>query len=158
MIASFEATSQAMRTAQADAQAAQGKLDAANENKAAKEYLAILVEKFQKLKNLYISDSVNCLFESVKFIFVKTGYNQGEREICDALVDGITYATTNMGSKFSAGLEFCDVMQKRLQVQAPIFLDNTESYTGEIHSDCQLIVLQADRGIKSISKPQNIEK
>lgn len=120
----------------------EAKLLQSNESIAEKELKKMLLDSFQKSKNEYISNSVNGLFSSLEFIFIQDYINGNDKEICECLVDGINYATTNTASRINAGVDFINSVSKFFGITMPIFVDSAESITNVLATDSQIILLK----------------
>lgn len=97
-----------------------------------------------------VETAVNKLFSYVSFKMFDTQINGGENEICDTLINGVPFSDANTASKINAGLDIINVFGKHLGVSAPIFLDNKESVTNIIETDCQMVYLVVDENAKKL--------
>ncbi|OFY43964.1 MAG: hypothetical protein A2X18_07490 [Bacteroidetes bacterium GWF2_40_14] len=103
---------------------------------------------FNKKKIDLIESRISGMFSIVKFkMFEKNITNDGEKEICDCMVDGVPYENLNTAMKINAGLDICNTLSRSLGIIAPIWIDNKESVTDLIQSDSQLITLQVVEGL-----------
>ena len=86
---------------------------------------------FYKEKMLYVENTVNSMFEDVKFKLFAEQINGGEVAICDTLVSTngswVPYKSANNAGKINAGLEIINKLQDFYQTTAPVFIDNAES-------------------------------
>jgi hypothetical protein len=79
--------------------------------------------------------------------------NGGERETCEALVDGVPYSTNvNTAARVNAGIDVINAISKAHEIYAPIFIDNRESVTKLIDSDSQIINLFKDSNYTFLTK------
>ena len=108
------------------------------------EKVIYLVEKFVSAKMDYTSDSLNSLFNGVKFKLFVTLINGGIQECCECTVDGVPYSDLNHGHRILAGVEIIRALQKSKNVSLPIFIDDAESLSSENvpKVDGQLILLK----------------
>lgn len=100
-----------------------------------------VVEKFNKLKMQNLEESVNSRFKYVKFKLFETQINGGESEVCEVLVDGVPYSSSNTAGKINAGIDVIATLCDFYQISAPIFIDCRESVTEIIDIDSQIINL-----------------
>lgn len=136
----FNETLKAQKTK--DLAALELKLLQSNESIAQKELKKMLLDSFQKAKNEYISNSINGLFESLKFVFVQEFYNGNDKEICECLVNGVNYATVNTAAQINSGIDFINAVSKFFNIQMPIFIDCAESVQSVTNTDSQIILLK----------------
>lgn len=106
--------------------------------------LEFTIEEFTKAKIDLIEEKLNAMFSFVQFRMFEPQINEGIRETCVTLVDGVPYPDLNTASKVNAGLDIINVLSKKYEVQAPVFIDNRESVVSLIDSDTQLINLIVD--------------
>lgn len=67
--------------------------------------------------------------------------NDGEREICTPIVDGVPFAQQNTATQYNAALDIVNGFAKAYGVSVPLFIDGAESVTDLIKTDNQLITL-----------------
>lgn len=106
--------------------------------------LEFTIEEFTKAKIDLVEEKLNAMFSFVQFRMFEPQINEGIRETCVTLVDGVPYPDLNTASKINAGLDIINVLSKKYEVQAPVFIDNRESVVSLIDSDTQLINLIVD--------------
>ncbi len=68
--------------------------------------------------------------------------NDGEKEICQAIIDGKSYEEQNTATKVNAGVDIISGLSKALGVSMPLFVDNTESVNNLYQADMQMIKLK----------------
>jgi chromosome segregation ATPase len=100
-----------------------------------------LIEKFNKKKIDMLDESVNKMFSMVKFKLFDVQINGGIKDTCEATVEGVPYSNLNTASQINAGLDVINTLAAFYKVQAPIFIDNSESVHTLINSHSQLIRL-----------------
>jgi len=112
------------------------------ETKLEQEKILFLIEEFNKEKMQILDSKVNGLFEFVKFKLYETQINGGEKETCEAIVEGVPYRATNTASQINAGIDIINAFTTNYQVTAPIFIDNAESVNEFIKTSSQLVCLR----------------
>ena len=87
-----------------------------------------LLEEFNRTKISMLTDKVNVHFDLIQFQMFKPLIKGGYEEVCEPLVNGTSYdSNLNYGHKILADIDICKTFQKINNIQAPIFLDNSES-------------------------------
>jgi hypothetical protein len=117
-----------------------------------------LAEDFKRDKIKKVTDKINSSFSIVKWIMFENLINGGISDVCIPTVNGsILGNELNTGMSILAEIDICNAFQKKLDLKAPIIIDNAEqldsfSING-IKSDTQLIMfrvtddeLKIDRG------------
>lgn len=107
-----------------------------------------LCETFIKTKVDMLEDKINSMFKNVNFRLFETQINEGLKECCDVLVNGVPYSDVNTGGRINAGLDVISTLCNHYNVFAPIFADNSESVTKLIDVKSQLIKLQVVKDLK----------
>lgn len=138
----LEFNANALAQKQKDLSALEAKLLQCNESIAEKELKKMLLDSFQKAKNEYISNSVNGLFNSLKFVFVQEFYNGNDKEICECLVNGVNYSTANTALQINSGIEFINAISKPFNIHMPIWVDCAESVQSVTSTESQIILLK----------------
>ena len=93
------------------------------------------------------------MFSYVRFKMYEQQINGGERETCEALVDGVPYSTNvNTAARVNAGIDVINAISRELNVYAPIFVDNRESVTKLIPTDSQIVNLFKDSNYTFLTK------
>ena len=99
-----------------------------------------------------VESQINSKFSIVKFKMYETQINGGEKETCEALVDGVPYSTNlNTAARINAGIDIINAISKHNDVYAPIFIDNRESITSLIDTEAQVINLIKDENYKFLT-------
>ena len=101
-----------------------------------------LIEKFNKKRIEMLDQSVNKMFSIVKFKLFDVQINNGIKETCEAMVNGVPFSNVNTASKINSGIDIINTLCKYYQVTAPIFVDNKESVTKIIATESQRIALE----------------
>jgi len=107
-----------------------------------------LCETFIKTKVDMLEDKINSKFKNVNFKLFETQINEGLKEICDVLVNGVPYTDVNTGGKINAGLDVINTLCDHYNVYAPIFIDGRESITKIIDVKSQVINLVVVKDLK----------
>ena len=107
-----------------------------------------LCETFIKTKVDMLEDKINSMFKNVNFRLFETQINEGLKECCDVLVNGVPYADVNTGGKINAGLDVINTLCDYYNVYSPIFIDGRESITKIIDVKSQVINLVVMPGLK----------
>lgn len=160
-------SNQNLRQAQETKAAIKAVSDAQNQvtkSKKKKGFLSSESDKIEKFLSLYetfnqsVADAVegplNSMFQNVNFRMFDTLENGNIVPCCDVTdkenrpYDG---ALSN-GEKIQAGLDIVRTLQKHFNIEAPVWIDNSESVTGEIQLDCQFIELRAANTNKFLTK------
>ena len=108
------------------------------------EKILYLLDEFIKYKLDKISDSINAMFDGVKFKLFDIQLNGGVKEVCEVTCGGVPFASLNTGHRIIAGLQIIKALQKLYGVYLPIFIDNAESVNdfNLPDMDCQIISLK----------------
>lgn len=108
-----------------------------------------LLDQFTKTKVNLITDKVNEMFDLARFKLFHTQVNGDIKETCEIMVDGVTYdGGLNNAMKINVGLDIIQTLSKYFNVEAPIFIDNSESVTQlkEVPAQqIQLVVSEVDK-------------
>ena len=108
------------------------------------------IERFEKIKMTKLEESINCLFNYIKFKLFDTQINGSEIPCCELLVNGVPYQDVNTSGKINAGLDVINALTKFYQTEAPIFIDNRESVIDIIPTSSQIINLFVSKDDKTI--------
>ena len=101
-----------------------------------------LIEKFNKKKIDLLDQSVNKMFQLVKFKLFDIQINGGIKDTCEAMVNGVPFGNVNTASRINAGIDIINTLCEYYKVNAPVFIDNKESVTKIIATDSQRICLE----------------
>lgn len=107
-----------------------------------------LCETFIKTKVDMLEDKINSMFKNVNFRLFETQINEGLKECCDVLVNGVPYADVNTGGKINSGLDVINTLCNHYKVYAPIFIDGREGVTKIIEVKSQVINLVVVKDLK----------
>ena len=110
------------------------------------------VAAFRKAKIEAVENGVSSLFTMVRWKMYEANVtNDGEKEICQPIIDGVPFAQQNTATQFNAALDIVNGFAKAYGVSVPLFIDGAESVTNLIPTDNQLITLAV-----MADKPLNI--
>lgn len=109
------------------------------------ERILLLLEDFEKAKMDLLSERINSKFKVVKWKLFHTQKNGGVENVCVCMINGSQYGenTTSTTERLMAGLDIVSTLQDIYNTNAPIWIDNAESYNdfNIPKMDCQLITL-----------------
>lgn len=117
------------------------------------ENILIQCEKFQTLKDSYLTDEINKHFKTVRFQMFRKQKNGGVERVCDVYTkNGSPYGenTTSSAEKLVIGLEIVNVLSDIIGVKAPVIIDN-----GERVSEGNMPALDTQTIILSVSNDKN---
>lgn len=102
---------------------------------------------FRKAKITAVEESVSSLFSMVQWkMYEPNVTNDGEKEICQAIINGVPYEQQNRATQVNAGIDIVDAFATAYGVSAPLFIDNAESVTNIFQSNGQTITLTVVAG------------
>jgi DNA repair exonuclease SbcCD ATPase subunit len=97
---------------------------------------------FKKEKITAVENGVSSLFRMVRWKMYEANVtNSGEKEICQAIIDGVPYDQQNTATQVNAGIDIATAFGQAYGVSAPLFIDNAESVTDILETERQLIKL-----------------
>jgi len=99
------------------------------------------LDKFTVAKVHHIEDQINDMFGITKFKMFHEQINEGIRETCETMKDGVTYNSMNNAGRIQVGADTIHTLQKFYKTWCPMFVDNRESVTELPDMDCQVISL-----------------
>ena len=108
---------------------------------------AYLCDKYSRCLTDYIDRKVADKFKLARFTFFKDNItNEGVKECCEVVIDGVPYHDINNAKKINIGLDIINTLCKYYKVSVPVFIDNAEGVTQLIDTDLQIIrlVVSAD--------------
>ncbi len=115
---------------------------------------------FKKEKITAVENGVSSLFRMVHWKMYEANVtNSGEKEICQAIIDGVPYEQQNTATKVNAGIDITTAFGQAYGVSAPLFIDNAESVTDLLETERQLIKLTVVPGAKLsvIGLPEEVD-
>lgn len=105
------------------------------------------IASFKKAKIAIVEDRVSSLFEIVRWKMYEPNLtNDGEKEICQAVIDGVPYEQTNTATRINAGIDIVNGISKAIGTNVPLFIDNAESVSDISDTPSQLITLTVMEG------------
>lgn len=123
-----------------------------SQDKADCKFILFQIDMYKKDKINIVNNKVSELFEIVKWkMYEPNVSNDGEKEICQAIIDGIPFEEQNTAKKVNASIDIINGLSKALQLNLPMFIDNKESVTTLISSNSQIIALEVKKGQKQIT-------
>lgn len=103
-----------------------------------------LIKEFVSFKINAAEDSINSMFEIVRFKLYNYLIDGTPKETCEAMVDNTPYGTLNSAMQINAGIDIINALSRYYSTSAPIVIDNKESVTHLHHTDAQIISLTVD--------------
>lgn len=109
-----------------------------------------LCEEFIRTKVELSESLINKKFKNIKFKLFNELINGGLEETCEILINGVPYSNANSTGKINAGIEVINTLSEFYNVQAPIWVDNAESYNKLADTKSQLIrlIVSKDKNLK----------
>lgn len=109
-----------------------------------------LCEEFIRTKVELSESLINQKFKNIKFKLFNELINGGLEETCEILINGVPYSNANSTGKINAGIEVINTLSEFYNVQAPIWVDNAESYNKLADTKSQLIrlIVSKDKKLK----------
>lgn len=105
------------------------------------------ISEFKKRKITIVEDAVSSFFKIVRWkMYAPNISNDGEKELCDAIVDGRPYFEQNLAMQMNGGIDIINGISSALGVRLPLFIDQKESVTNLIETETQLITLEVSPG------------
>lgn len=109
-----------------------------------------LLDEFNRKKAEYIESVIDDKFVITEWKLFRIHQNGNIEDICDPQFDEVPYIDLNTGSKINIGLDIVNTFASHYDIEFPVFVDNSESITNWIPSECQLINLKAMEGWKTL--------
>ncbi len=101
-----------------------------------------LIEKFIIKKVEMLEGQINSRFKLARFKLFETQINEGIKECCDVLYNGVPYNHgLNSGARVNVGLDIIQTLSDYYGFQAPVFVDNRESINELFPISSQVISL-----------------
>lgn len=100
------------------------------------------VAAYRKAKITAVEEGVSNLFTMVRWkMYEPNVTNDGEKEICQAIINGVPYEQQNYATQVNAGVDIVNAFAKAYGVSTPLFIDNAESVTDILPYNGQRITL-----------------
>lgn len=126
------------------------------------ERILLLLEDFEKAKMDLLSERINSKFKVVKWKLFHTQKNGGVENVCVCMINGSQYGenTTSTTERLMAGLDIVSTLQDIHNTNAPIWIDNAESYNdfNIPKMDCQMVLIKVAEPIYEYMTDANGEK
>lgn len=110
------------------------------------EILRDLVIKYQQEYAQLVADQLNAQLKNVKIRTFELQKNGDIKETFEITMDGVPYKSLNSAGKIIAGVELIQLVNKSLDINFPIVIDNKESITKDFDIPNQLITLEVVKG------------
>jgi len=101
-----------------------------------------LCDRFVRAKVDLLDEKINSKFELARFKMFDTYISGGIEETCETLFDNVQYRDLNSGHKIIIGLDIIRTLAAHYEQEAPVFIDNAESVTGEYLPELESQVIQ----------------
>lgn len=97
---------------------------------------------YRKAKIMAVENGISSLFTMVRWkMYEPNVTNDGEKEICQAIINGIPYDQQNRATQVNAAIDIVNGFAKAYEVSLPLFIDNAESVTDIIPTNGQCITM-----------------
>lgn len=97
---------------------------------------------YRKAKIMAVENGVSSLFTMVRWKMYEPNLtNDGEKEICQAIIDGVPYEQQNRATQVNAAIDIVNGFARAYEVSLPLFIDNAESVTDILPTNGQEITL-----------------
>lgn len=101
-----------------------------------------LADEFTRRKTEILNSKISGLFKIARFkMFENNITNDGIKEDCEVMVDGVPYSDLNNAKRVNVGIDIINALSEKYGVDAPIIFDNAESVTDLISTEAQVISL-----------------
>ena len=108
---------------------------------------------YRKAKIMAVENGVSSLFTMVRWKMYEPNLtNDGEKEICQAIIDGVPYDQQNRATQVNAAIDIVNGFARAYDICLPLFIDNAESVTDIIPTNGQCITMTVVKG-----KPLTLE-
>lgn len=97
---------------------------------------------YRKAKIMAVENGVSSLFTMAHWkMYEPNVTNDGEKEICQAIINGIPYDQQNHATQVNAAIDIVNGFARAYDVSLPLFIDNAESVTDIIPTNGQCITM-----------------
>ena len=102
------------------------------------------IHQYQKARIELVENTVSSRFKFVRWKMYESNLtNDGEKEICECLVDGIPVSTNvNTAGSVNAGIDIINALSEWIGVSVPLWIDGKESVCNLLQTDAQIITLE----------------
>ena len=105
-----------------------------------------LIKKYNQEYSKLVADELNSLLKNVKINTFNVQKNGDVKETFEITMYGVPYTSLNSAGKIIAGVELIQLINKALDINFPIVIDNKESITKKFDVENQLITLSVVEG------------
>lgn len=110
------------------------------------------VIEFEEENILKLESEVNNKFSMASVKMFSDKINGNRKPCCSIMYNGVLFEVSlNNGNKILVGLDIINTIGKHLGLVLPVFIDNAESVTKQINSECQIIRLIVDKQYKKLT-------
>ena len=107
-------------------------------------------ERFIRAKAELLEDSINGLFENLKFRLFEVQINGGIADDCTPMINGVEYTGASNSERIRANLDIVNAMQRNADIYVPVFIDNAEACTTFRNMETQTIKLFVSENDKTL--------
>lgn len=101
------------------------------------------IDEFQQARVEYINSCISSLFTFCKFkMFEENKTNDNKKDICEPYCDGIPISEQNLAMQMTMQIDICEGIMRKVGIEVPLFIDNTESINPLPKIQTQKILLQ----------------
>lgn len=105
------------------------------------------ISDYRKAKIMAVENGVSDLFTMVRWkMYEPNVTNDGEKEICQAIIDGVPYEQQNRATQVNAAIDIVNGFARAYEVSLPLFIDNAESVTDILPTNGQEITMTVVKG------------
>lgn len=105
-----------------------------------------LIKQYNQDYSQLVADELNALLDHVKIKTFDVQKNGTIKETFEITMKGVPYKSLNSAGKIIAGVELIQLINKSLDIDFPIIIDNKESITRDFNIPNQLITLKVLKG------------
>ncbi len=109
------------------------------------------IAAFKKERIEKVEAGVSSLFRMIHWKMYEPNItNDGEKEICQAIIDGVPYEQQNTATKFNAAVDMVNGFMVAHDISLPLFIDNKESVSNLIDTQAQVITLAVNSDYSTV--------
>ena len=105
-----------------------------------------LIKQYNRDYSKLVADKINEQLKDVKINTFNIQKNGDVKETFEITMFGVPYTSLNSAGKIIAGVELIQLINKSLDINFPIVIDNKESITKDFDVDNQVITLSVVKG------------
>lgn len=110
-----------------------------------------LMDRFTVAKVEMLEEKINNRFALARFKLFDVQINEGIKETCETLYNGVPYSTgLNTGARVNVGIDIIRTLSFFYGVKCPIWVDHSESVTEILDPGSQTIKLVVDENYKEL--------